>query len=59
VLYGMGYKTDISGKAPVYPYYEEARREFAAIRNDAEHTANLLPPHRDLIQQIYGLPNAS
>jgi len=59
VLYGMGYETDIKAKAPVHRYYEQARREFAAIRNDAEHAANLLPPHRDLIQQIYRLPDAS
>jgi len=59
VLYGMGYKTDISAKAPIYPHYEEARRELAAIRDDAERSANLLPSHRDLIQQLYRLPKAS
>jgi len=59
VLYGMGYKTDLNAKAPIYRYFEEARREFIAIRRDAQRAAELLPRHRDLIQQLYRLPKAS
>lgn len=59
VLYGMGYQTDLNAKAPLYRSHKQARREFARIRSDAQRTANLLPPHRDLIQQIYQLPKAS
>jgi tryptophan halogenase len=55
VLYGMGYKTDLSAKAAAFRYHEEARREFAAIRRDAARAATLLPDHRDLIQQLYAL----
>jgi tryptophan halogenase len=53
VLYGMGYKTDLSARASTFRHYEEARREFAAISREAARAATLLPSHRDLISQVY------
>jgi tryptophan halogenase len=58
VLYGMGYDTDLGAQAAIYPHFEQAGREFAAIRVDAERITRELPAHRDLIQQIYRLPKA-
>jgi|SRR6185312_9641376 len=52
VLYGMGYKTDISAQAGVYRYYEEAKSQFAEIRRQAEHALSVLPAHGDLIEQV-------
>src|SRR3569833_95557 len=56
VLFGMGNDTDISAKALLYPHHEAARREFAGIQNEAQRVTNLLPAHRDLIQQIRSCP---
>jgi len=56
VLYGMGYNTDLGAQASIYTDYEQAAREFAAIRADAERMSEKLPAHRELIQQIYQLP---
>ena len=59
VLYGMGYRTDLSARAATYRHYEEARREFAAIRRDLARAATLLPSHRTLIDQLHALARAS
>lgn len=52
VLYGMGFKTDLSAKAGVFKYYDEARAEFAEIRRQADYALRILPAHRQLIDQI-------
>lgn len=52
VLYGMGYKTDLSAKAGVFKFYEEARAEFADIRRQADYALTVLPTNRDLINQV-------
>lgn len=53
VMYGMGFKTDLSAKAGVFRFYDEARKEFAKIREQATIAEKVLPSHRDLITQIY------
>ncbi|MDE1146181.1 MAG: tryptophan 7-halogenase [Azospirillaceae bacterium] len=53
VLYGMGYKTDLRAKAGAFRFMDEAKREFAAIRQQADRALTLLPRHRDLVAQIY------
>jgi len=53
VLYGMGYRTDLTAKAASYGYSEQARREFAAIQRDARRAATLLPSHRELVDRVY------
>ncbi len=52
VLYGMGYKTDLSNKAPIYRFFDEARAEFADIRQQADYALTVLPKNRDLITQV-------
>lgn len=52
VLYGMGYRTDISAQAGVYRYYDEARAQFAEIRRQGDYALSTLPMHRDLIEQV-------
>jgi tryptophan halogenase len=55
VLYGMGFKTDLSAKAPAFRYYDDARREFARIRQEQPLARAALPSHRDLITHIHQL----
>jgi tryptophan halogenase len=50
VLYGMGYQTDLTPRAGIYKYREEARQAFADIRRQAEFARRSLPTHRDLLQ---------
>jgi len=52
VLYGMGFKTDISAQAGVYRYFDEARAQFAEIRRQSDNALSILPTHRDLIEQV-------
>lgn len=53
VMYGMGFRTDLSAKAPAFRYHDDARQEFARIRAQAAQAAAFLPSHRDLIEDIY------
>ncbi|EGY01011.1 tryptophan halogenase [Nitrospirillum viridazoti Y2] len=53
VLYGMGYRTDLSAQAGAFRHMDEARQQFAAIRAGTEQALAALPRHRDLITQIY------
>ncbi|MGR4863784.1 tryptophan halogenase family protein [Caulobacter sp. LARHSG274] len=50
VLYGMGYRTDLSPKAGAYRYYDEARAAFADIRRQADYACRNLPTHRELVE---------
>jgi tryptophan 7-halogenase len=50
VLYGMGYKTDLSRRAGLHKYYDEAKQAFAEIRRQGEFACRALPAHRDLLQ---------
>jgi tryptophan halogenase len=52
VLYGMGFRTDLSGRAGALKYYDDAKAEFASIRRQAEYALTVMPPHRDLIEAI-------
>ncbi len=52
VLYGMGFRTDLSGRASALKYYDDARAEFASIRRQADYALTVMPPHRDLIEAI-------
>ena len=53
VLYGMEYGTDLTPIRACYPRIEEARREFATIRQVSERAVADLPPHRALVEQMY------
>jgi flavin-dependent dehydrogenase len=52
VLYGMGYKTDLSPRAGTLRYYDEARAAFAEIRRQSEFACRTLPSNRELIQLL-------
>lgn len=52
VLYGMGFKTDLSPKAGVFKYYAEARAEFEDIRRQGDYALRVMPTNRQLIDQI-------
>ncbi|MFK3891053.1 tryptophan halogenase family protein [Sphingomonas sp. NPDC079357] len=49
VLYGMGWKTDLSARAGAYRYAEEARRAFAEVERQAAFAVANLPSNRQLI----------
>jgi tryptophan halogenase len=53
VLYGMGFKTDLSGREAEFPHMELARQEFARIRALTDATIQALPDHRALIDEVY------
>jgi flavin-dependent dehydrogenase len=50
VLYGMGWKTDLSGRAGALRYHDDARRAFAEVRRQAQFAAANLPSNRDLVE---------
>ena len=52
VLYGLGYRTDLSAQAGAYRYYDEARARFAEIRRQGDNALSALPTHRALIDQV-------
>lgn len=49
VLYGMGWKTDLSDRAGAYRYYDEARAAFADVHRQAQFAIRNLPSNRDLV----------
>lgn len=53
VLYGMEYGTDLEPVRACYPRFEDARREFAMIRQVSERAVADLPPHRALVEHVY------
>jgi hypothetical protein len=52
ILYGMGFRTDLSAGRGEYPNVGAADRVFAKIRSFGERATLDLPAHRALIQQI-------
>jgi hypothetical protein len=52
ILYGMGFKTDLSAGKSDFPKVAAAQRMFERIRAFGEKAARDLPPHRTLISQI-------
>lgn len=49
VLYGMGWKTDLSAKAGVFRYADDARRAFADVQRQASYAIANLPSNRELV----------
>jgi glycine/D-amino acid oxidase-like deaminating enzyme len=54
ILYGMGFKTDLSPGRADFPNTGAAEKTFARIRHFGERATLDLPAHRALIQQING-----
>jgi 2-polyprenyl-6-methoxyphenol hydroxylase-like FAD-dependent oxidoreductase len=50
VLYGLGYETDLTPRAGLFKYHDEAKEAFAEIRRQARFACRSLPTHRDLLQ---------
>ncbi|MBO9622937.1 MAG: tryptophan 7-halogenase [Sphingomonas sp.] len=50
VLYGMGWKTDLSARTGALRYAEEARAAFATIRQQGEFAVRQLPSNRELVR---------
>ncbi|ATY31030.1 tryptophan halogenase family protein [Sphingomonas psychrotolerans] len=49
VLYGMGWKTDVSARAGAYRYHDDARAAFEEVRRQAAFAVANLPSNRELI----------
>jgi glycine/D-amino acid oxidase-like deaminating enzyme len=49
VLYGMGWKTDLTSKSGAYRYYEEAKNAFEQVRKQADFAVRTLPSNRELV----------
>ena len=52
VLYGMEFQTDLTASRAAYPRIDDARREFATIRQVSQHALADLPPHRALVEHL-------
>jgi glycine/D-amino acid oxidase-like deaminating enzyme len=52
ILYGMGFRTDLTDGAGEFPDVAGAAKLFAKIRGFADRATQDLPSHRDLIAQI-------
>jgi glycine/D-amino acid oxidase-like deaminating enzyme len=52
VLYGMGYRTDLTPRASLFKYREEAGNAFATIRRQAQFACRSLPTHRALLDAV-------
>jgi tryptophan halogenase len=53
ILYGMGFKTDLSARAGAYGRVEEAQREFQRMQMLNQAIQQQLPDHRALIDEVY------
>jgi tryptophan halogenase len=53
VLYGMGFRTDLSGREGAWPHVDLARQEFARIQAITRATLDVLPDHRTLLNEVY------
>ncbi len=54
VLYGMGWKTDLSPKAGIYRYFDDARAAFAEVRRQGQYAIRTLPTNRELVNYAHG-----
>lgn len=54
VLYGMGWKTDLSAKAGVLRYGDDARRAFDEVKRQVRVAITNLPSNRDLVEYARG-----
>jgi len=52
VLYGMEYATDMTATRAAYPRVDDARQEFATIRQVSQRALADLPPHRALVEHL-------
>lgn len=48
VLYGMGWRTDLSARSGALRFHDDARRAFAEVQRQAQFAIRNLPSNRDL-----------
>ena len=53
ILFGLGFRPDMSGNESAYPLIAEAEKEFERIRATSQHALEILPDHRALLDQVY------
>ena len=53
VLYGMGWKTDLSARAASFRFHDDAREAFARVRAQADYAVRTLPSNRDLVNYAH------
>jgi tryptophan 7-halogenase len=53
VLYGMGFRTDLSAARSRYPSSASAQQAFRQLRRLGQQAAADLPTHRSLIERVY------
>jgi glycine/D-amino acid oxidase-like deaminating enzyme len=53
VLYGMGWKTDLSARAGMFRFHDEAREAFAQIRAQGDYAVRALPSNRELVNYAH------
>lgn len=53
VLFGMGWRPNLSGNESAYPYMKEAAEEFHRIRTAAGRASDAMPDHRALLNDVY------
>ena len=53
ILFGLGYRPEISGSEFAYPLAAEAEIEFRRLRSDSEKIMQAMPDHRALLRQVY------
>jgi tryptophan 7-halogenase len=53
VLYGMGFRTDLSAARSRYPSSQPAQQAFRQLRRLGQQAAADLPTHRSLIERVY------
>ena len=53
VLYGMDWKTDLSAKAGIYRYFDDAALAFARVREQAQFAIRTLPSNRELVNYAH------
>jgi len=52
VLYGMGYQTDLTPRAELFRYRQQATQTFSDMRKYADLACKSLPDHRTLLRSI-------
>lgn len=52
ILYGMGFKTDITARAGALRFHDGAKEEFESIRQQSRNALSAVPTHRDLVDEV-------
>ena len=52
ILYGMGFKTDITARAGALRFYDDAKKEFESIRQQSANAMHKVPTHHALVQDV-------